>query len=36
MYTGGYRGKILRINLADKTAREEELPMEVAKGQSRY
>jgi aldehyde:ferredoxin oxidoreductase len=31
MYTGGYRGKILRINLTDKTAKEEELPLEIAK-----
>ena len=31
MYTGGYRGKILRINLTDKTAKEEELPLEMAK-----
>ena len=31
MYTGGYTGKILRINLTDKTAKEEALPLEVAK-----
>ena len=31
MYTGGYRGKILRINLTDKTSKEEELPLEIAK-----
>lgn len=31
MYKGGYTGKILRINLTDQTAKEEELPLEVAK-----
>ena len=31
MYHGGYTGKIMRINLTDKTAREEELPLEVAR-----
>lgn len=31
MYKGGYAGKILRINLADKTSKEEELPLEVAR-----
>ncbi|UCF56764.1 MAG: aldehyde ferredoxin oxidoreductase family protein [Deltaproteobacteria bacterium] len=31
MYTGGYRGKILRINLTDKSAKEEKLPVEIAK-----
>ena len=31
MYKGGYTGKILRINLTDQTAREEELFSEVAK-----
>jgi len=31
MYKGGYTGKILRINLTDKTSREEKLPLEVAK-----
>ena len=31
MYKGGYTGKILRINLTDQTAREEELSLEVAK-----
>ncbi len=31
MYTGGYRGKILRINLTDKTTKEEKLPVEVAR-----
>ncbi len=31
MYKGGYRGKILRINLTVKTSREEELPLEVAR-----
>lgn len=31
MYEGGYTGRILRINLTDMTAKEEELPLEVAK-----
>ncbi len=31
MYSGGYAGKILRINLTNKTSKEEELPLEVAK-----
>jgi aldehyde:ferredoxin oxidoreductase len=31
MYKGGYTGKILRINLTDQKANEEELPLEVAK-----
>jgi len=31
MYQGGYTGKILRVNLTDKTAKEEELPLEWAK-----
>lgn len=31
MYTGGYCGKILRINLTDKTSREEKLPLEAAR-----
>ncbi|MBM4276510.1 MAG: aldehyde ferredoxin oxidoreductase family protein [Deltaproteobacteria bacterium] len=31
MYQGGYTGKILRINLTDKTIKEEKLPLEVAK-----
>ena len=31
MYKGGYMGKILRINLTDKAAREEDLPLEIAK-----
>lgn len=30
MYKGGYAGKILRINLTDQTAQEEQLPLEVA------
>jgi aldehyde:ferredoxin oxidoreductase len=30
MYTGGYAGKILRINLTDKTSKEEKLPLEIA------
>ena len=30
MYSGGYSGKILRINLTDKTSKEEKLPLEVA------
>ncbi len=31
MYKGGYTGKVLRINLTDKTSRVEELPVEVAR-----
>jgi aldehyde:ferredoxin oxidoreductase len=31
MYKGGYIGKILRINLTDQKANEEELPLDVAK-----
>jgi aldehyde:ferredoxin oxidoreductase len=31
MYTGGYSGKILRINLTDKSSKEEKLPLEIAK-----
>jgi aldehyde:ferredoxin oxidoreductase len=31
MYTGGYTGKILRINLSDQTVKEEALPLEIAK-----
>jgi aldehyde:ferredoxin oxidoreductase len=31
MYSGGYTGKILRINLTDKTSKEEKLSLEVAK-----
>ena len=31
MYKGGYTGKILRINLTDQTAKEEALPLEVAR-----
>ena len=30
MYSGGYTGRILRINLTGKTAQEEKLPLEVA------
>ncbi|MBN1320759.1 MAG: aldehyde ferredoxin oxidoreductase family protein [Thermoleophilia bacterium] len=30
MYRGGYTGKVLRINLTDKTHKEEPLPLEVA------
>ena len=30
MYTGGYTGKVLRVNLTDKTFKEEPLPVEVA------
>jgi len=30
MYTGGYSGKILRVNLTDKTSKEEKLPLEIA------
>jgi aldehyde:ferredoxin oxidoreductase len=32
MYKGGYCGKILRINLTEQTAKEEKLPLEIAKG----
>jgi aldehyde:ferredoxin oxidoreductase len=31
MYKGGYSGKILRINLTDQTAKEEKLPLGIAK-----
>ena len=31
MYSGGYTGKILRINLTDQTAKKEKLPLKVAK-----
>jgi aldehyde:ferredoxin oxidoreductase len=31
MYSGGYTGKILRINLTDRTSREEGLPEEMAR-----
>ena len=31
MYKGGYTGKILRVNLTDQTATEEDLPIEIAK-----
>ena len=31
MYKGGYTGKILRVNLTDQTAKEEELHQDVAK-----
>jgi hypothetical protein len=31
MYSGGYTGKILRINLSNKTAKEEALPEELAR-----
>jgi aldehyde:ferredoxin oxidoreductase len=31
MYSGGYAGKILRINLTDKTSKEEKLPAETAR-----
>jgi len=31
MYKGGYTGKVLRINLTDQTAKEETLPLEIAK-----
>jgi aldehyde:ferredoxin oxidoreductase len=30
-YAGGYTGKILRVNLTDKTSKEEKLPAEVAR-----
>ncbi len=32
MYQGGYNGKVLRINLTDKSAKVEGLPSQVAKG----
>ena len=31
MYKGGYTGKILRINLSDQSAKEEKLPLKLAK-----
>jgi aldehyde:ferredoxin oxidoreductase len=31
MYSGGYTGKILRINLTNKTSKEEPLPEAVAR-----
>lgn len=31
MYKGGYTGKILRINLTEQSAREEALPLEIAR-----
>jgi aldehyde:ferredoxin oxidoreductase len=31
MYKGGYTGKILRIHLTDQTAKEEELPFQIAR-----
>ena len=31
MYSGGYTGKILRINLTDKTSKKEKLPLEIAR-----
>jgi len=31
MYKGGYTGKILRINLTDQSAKEEDLPFQMAK-----
>lgn len=31
MYSGGYTGKILRINLSDKTSQEEALPEDIAR-----
>ncbi|RJR51136.1 MAG: ABC transporter ATP-binding protein [Desulfobacteraceae bacterium] len=31
MYKGGYSGKVLRVNLTSQTAKEEELPLQVAK-----
>jgi aldehyde:ferredoxin oxidoreductase len=30
-YAGGYTGKILRVNLTDKTTKEEKLPVEIAR-----
>ena len=30
MYTGGDTGKVLRVNLTDKTYKEEPLPVEIA------
>ena len=31
MYSGGYTGKILRINLTDETSKEETIPEELVK-----
>ncbi|MBW1935128.1 MAG: aldehyde ferredoxin oxidoreductase family protein [Deltaproteobacteria bacterium] len=31
MYKGGYTGKILRVNLTDQTAKEEQLPVDTAR-----
>jgi aldehyde:ferredoxin oxidoreductase len=31
MYSGGYTGKVLRINLSNKTSKEEQLPNEMAR-----
>jgi aldehyde:ferredoxin oxidoreductase len=31
MYKGGYTGKVLRVNLTHQTAKEESLPLEIAK-----
>ena len=31
MYSGGYAGKVLRVNLTDKTFAEEPLPVDVAR-----
>jgi len=31
MYSGGYTGKVLRINLTEKTSKKEKLPLEVAR-----
>ena len=31
MYEGGYAGKILRVNLTDRTAKEENVPLETAR-----
>lgn len=31
MYSGGYMGHILRINLTDKTSKKEKLPLEIAR-----
>ena len=31
MYSGGYTGKILRVNLTDQSGKQEKLPLKVAK-----
>ncbi|MBW1913051.1 MAG: hypothetical protein JRI43_07820 [Deltaproteobacteria bacterium] len=31
MYNGGYIGKVLRVNLTEKIAKTEDLPLEIAR-----